>query len=147
MQSIEKILLEFDVESRNLLPVLKKTSATFGYINNDHASIIASFFSLPLSRVFEVASFYDLILVKKKPTLMIQICDSPNCGYRASISIIKSLERHLRIKEGDASNPKVRLEAISCLSHCKEGPIMIINGETFMNVNSHLAIDLVNKFL
>jgi len=147
MQSIEKTLLEFDSESRNLLPALKKISADFGYIDEEKAVIVAEYFNLPLSRVFEVASFYDLTPVKEQPTLLIQVCDGPNCCYHGSFSIISSLESYLRIKEGEDSNPKVRLEAISCLGQCAEGPVLMINGKIFTNVNHHLAIDLVNKYL
>jgi NADH:ubiquinone oxidoreductase subunit E len=147
MRSVKKILLEFDPESRNLLPALKKISADFGLIDYKQSEIVAEYFNLPLSRVFEVASFYDLTPVTKSPPYIIQICSSPNCCYRGSSLIIKSLENLLKVREGDNMNPRIKLESISCLGLCAEGPVMSINGKLFTNVNHHLAIDLIKKYI
>ncbi|HPN96476.1 MAG TPA: NAD(P)H-dependent oxidoreductase subunit E [Candidatus Moranbacteria bacterium] len=136
MQSTEKILLEFDPETKNLLPALKKVSAVFGYVSQGDAEKIADYFNLPLSRVYETASFYDEIKLKKEPALVIQVCSGTHCALNDSFRIISEIENALKIKAGDDFNPKVKLEIISCLGQCGEGPIVIVNGKIFTNVTA-----------
>jgi NADH-quinone oxidoreductase subunit E len=132
--TVEKILLEYDSEAQNLLPVLKKVSASFGYISEIVAEKIASYFELPLSKVYETASFYDLIKIKKPAILTIKICSGGDCGLDGSSAIIQEVENYFGIKSEDEFNPKVRLEKISCLGRCAEGPIVIVNGKIYEKV-------------
>jgi NADH-quinone oxidoreductase subunit E len=135
-RTIEKILLGFDPESKYLLPALKKISADFGYIGEVDARKVADYFNLPLSKIYETASFYDQIKVKKGANLLIQVCSSPNCALGDSFKVIKDIENYLKIKASDENNPKVKLEMISCLGRCGKGPIMVINDKVYENVTT-----------
>jgi NADH-quinone oxidoreductase subunit E len=130
----EKILLEFDPETKNILPALEKVSADFGFVSEADAEKIADYFSLPLARVYETASFYDTIKIKKQPNIVIQVCSGANCAMNSSFAIAAEIENYFRIKAGDEFNLKVKLEVISCLERCGEGPIVIINGKVYTNV-------------
>ena len=47
--TVEKILVSYDPEVQNLLPVLKKISAVFGFIGSKDAEIVAEYFGLSLA--------------------------------------------------------------------------------------------------
>ncbi|HRY82638.1 MAG TPA: NAD(P)H-dependent oxidoreductase subunit E [Candidatus Moranbacteria bacterium] len=137
MQTIQKILLEFEPKVENLLPALKKTSATFGYVSEEDAQKIAGYFSIPQSKVFETASFYDLVKTKKQPQILIQVCSSANCAVNNSFEIIREIENSFKIKA----------EEISCLGKCGEGPIMIVNGKIYEKVNLSKLRDILEEYL
>jgi NADH-quinone oxidoreductase subunit E len=145
--SVEKILLEFDPISSSLLPALKKISAAFGYISENDARKIAEYFSLPLSRIYETASFYDQINVKKNPDLLVQVCSGANCAVGGSFKVVREIENFLKIRTGDEFNPKVKLEVISCLGRCGEGPIVVINGKIFVNVTVSSIHGILEEWL
>ncbi|MCX6761644.1 MAG: NAD(P)H-dependent oxidoreductase subunit E [Candidatus Moranbacteria bacterium] len=126
-----KILLDFDPEAANLLPALKKINVAFRYISEVDAEKVAEYFELPLAKVYETASFYDLLETKKPAILEIEVCSGGDCTLGESAGIIKEIENRYRIKTGDEFNPKVRLKKISCLGRCSEGPIMIVNGKVY----------------
>jgi len=147
MQNIEKILLEFDPEKDKLLPALKKISVAFGYVSEKDTQKIADYFRLSLSKVYETASFYDQIQIKKQPSLVIKVCSGGNCALNNSFTIIREIENYLRIKEGDESNPKVKLEVMSCLGQCGEGPIMIVNNNVYTNVTESSVYGILEKWL
>lgn len=130
----EKILLEFDPEPENILPALKKINAGFGYVGEKDAQKVADYFSLPLSKIYETASFYDLIKTKQQPPLVIQVCSGANCAVKNAYGVIAEIENQLHIKAGDDFNPKVKLEVISCLGQCGSGPVVIVNGNVFTQV-------------
>ena len=130
----EKILLEFNPNKENLLPALKEISAAFGYISDRDSRKVADYFSLSLSEVFETASFYDLIRTKKSSGVDIQICSGTNCTVGNASKLLREMENYLGIRAGDEFNPKIKLEVVSCLGKCGEGPIVIVNGKVFTNV-------------
>ncbi len=152
--TVEKILLDFDPELKNLLPVLKKISAGFGYVGEKEAQKVADYFAVPLSKVFETASFYDLVKVKKQPSLLIQICSGSNCATKNAFKVIREIETQLHIKAGDdfhacrqAGNSKVKLEVISCLGQCGNGPVMIVNGNVFTKVTPDSVDDILRNYI
>ncbi len=143
----EKILLEFDPETKNLLPVLKKISARFGHVAKEDAQKIADYFSLPLSEVFETASFYDLVKTQKDPPLVIQVCSGANCAIKSANRVIREIENQLHIKAGDMFNPKVKLEIISCLGQCGSGPVVVVNGNVFARVAPNDVDDILRNYV
>jgi NADH-quinone oxidoreductase subunit E len=145
--SIEKILLESNSEVKNLFPALKKISAVFGYVSEVDAQKTADYFSVPLSQVYETASFYNLIKIEKSPTLVIQICSSANCAVNNAFKIIREIENALKIKAGDKFNPRIRLETISCLGRCQEGPIMVVNDKIYENITVSSVHNILKEWL
>jgi NADH-quinone oxidoreductase subunit E len=152
--SVEKIILEFDPEATNLLPALKNISAVFGYIGEKEAQKVSEYFNVPLSKVYETASFYDKINIRKKAELLIQVCSGANCAVGGSFAVVREIENYFRIKVGDenlayrqAGNPKIKLEEISCLGQCGEGPIMIVNDKVYTNVTRSSVYEILEKWL
>ena len=146
MVTIEKILLEFDPMPENLLPALKGISAAFGYVSEIDAEKTADYFRMPLAKVYETASFYDQIKVAKQPGLVIQVCSSTNCVLNESFKIIKMIENYFHIKAGDQFNSKIKLEAISCLNQCGDGPIVEVNGKVYTNVSTSNVYKILEEW-
>lgn len=145
--TVEKILLDFDAEPKNILPVLKKISATFDFVGEDSARKIARYFQVPLARIFETASFYDLIKTKKTTPLEIQVCSGANCATKAAYRVVAEIEKQLNIRAGDRFNPDVKLEVISCLGQCGHGPVAIVNGTVFLRVTPRKVDDMLRNYL
>lgn len=146
MITTEKILLEFDSESRNLLPALKKISAAFGYVSEQDAEKTADYFRMPLAKVYETASFYDQIKTARQPGLVIQVCSSSNCALDSSLKIISMIENYFHIKAGDQFNPQIKLEAISCLNQCGDGPIVMVNGKIYTRVTTDSVYKILEEW-
>lgn len=145
--TVEKILLAFEPKLENLLPALKKINTYFGYIGEQEAQKSADYFSVPLSKVYETASFYDLLKIKKQPPLVIQVCSGANCAVKSSFELIRAIENQLCIKAGDVFSAKVKLEVISCLGQCGNGPVVIVNGEVFTKVTPGGISDILQNYL
>lgn len=147
MITTEKLLLEFNPEVKNLLPVLEKISTAFGYVAKQDAQKLAEYFSIPLSKVYETASFYDLIKTEKQQPLVIQVCSGTNCAINNGFKIIREIENYFKIKTGDNFNPEIKLETISCLGHCGEGPVVVVNGKIFTQVTKSSIYGIIDGCL
>jgi len=146
-KTVEKILLEFDPEIKNLLLALKKISASFEFINESDAQKVADYFQIPLSKVFETASFYDLIKTEKQRHLAIQVCSGANCVVGGASRVLKEIENQLGVRAGDEFNKNAKIEIISCLGMCGEGPIVIVNGKIHTRVSPHDVDNILKSYI
>lgn len=145
--TIQKILLEFDPTVQNLLPLLEKVNAVFGFVSAEQTALIASYFSLPESQVFETASFYDLIRIKRTAEVVVQVCSSVNCATRDSFHLVAEIENLFKIKAGDENNLKIKLEEISCLGRCAAGPVMVVNGKVYEKVTRSSVYEILKGYI
>ena len=143
----EKILLGYDPLLQNLLPALKAISAAFGYVSEIDAQKSADYFEIPLSKVYETATFYDLINTIKQPSLTIKVCFSTNCALSGSSAIIKEIEKHFHIKAEDENNPRIKLEIVSCMGMCGEGPIVVVNEKIYKQVTTDAVHGILTEWM
>jgi len=146
-KTIQSIVLEFEPKSENILPALKKISAVFGYVSEKDAKIVADYFSVSESKIFETASFYDEIKTEKQPDILIQICNSANCTVNNSFEIISEVENLLKIKAGSSASLKFKLEEISCLGRCADGPVMVVNGKIYERVTESSVHGILGEYI
>lgn len=146
--TIQKILLSIEPQEENLLEAIKGINKNIGFFDHEAARLVAGHFSLPVSRVYSVASFYDEIKMKQPKTgLHIQVCDGANCQVKMAQAIISQIERLFGQKHGDDNNPKLKIETISCIGRCLDGPIVIINGTVFENAYPAKIEEILKSYL
>ena len=73
-------------------------------------------------------------------------CGNSNCAVNNSFQIIKTVEKILGVKAGDDFNPKKKIEIVSCLGKCGEGPIMIVNGKVFEKIKPAKVQEILEKY-
>ena len=142
-----KILLKFEPDKKNLLAAIKEIVKEKGFFSEKEAEKTASHFRLSVAQVFSAASFYDEIVTKKPSEVVVKFCDSPNCQTRNIEKIIHEIETLYRQRVGDDNNKKLKIERMSCLGRCLDGPIMMVNGIIYEKVDSARAIDILSNHL
>ena len=147
IMTVEKILLEFKTEEKNILPALQKINKAFGKVGKKDARKVADYFSVPLSRIYETASFYDRINTENQPPVVIQVCFSTHCALSGSGEIIAEIERQLGIKVGDENSSHFKLEKISCIGRCGEGPVVLVNGKIYERANVGKVKEILKEYL
>ncbi len=145
--TIEKILLEFSPVAENILPALKKINADFGFIDKLNAQKVADYFSTSLSKIYETASFYDAINIQKQPKVTIKVCFSTHCALKDAAKIITEIEKILQIKAGDTNRLNFKLERISCLGRCGEGPIVVVNDKIYEKVTVGSVRGILEEYM
>lgn len=143
----KEILKEFLPEKKNLLGAIKKINQQNGFFSEQSVELVAEYFGISKSKVFQTASFYDEIKTKKPALVEVGICDSLNCENKSSEKIIQSLENFFQVKVGDDFNEKLKIKRISCQGQCLSGPIMIINGQIYERVTPGFAVEIVKNYL
>lgn len=144
---LQKILLDLKPEPENLLPAIKRIQKEHKFVSKSDCEEIAKYFSLPLARVFETASFFDEIKTKKPEKIIIKVCSSGPCLGENSVKVARQIELLLGIEAENDAHPKYKLEYMSCRGLCDEGPIVTVDGQVFEKVRPEMADDIIQNYL
>src|SRR3989339_394638 len=114
------------------------------YISKEEIIEIASYLSIPESKVCSVLSFYTFFSDKPRGKHIIQVCKDVPCYVSSDINGLKIIERELGIRVNETTpNQQFTLEYTSCLGCCEVGPAMRINDKIY----THLTADKIKAIL
>ncbi len=108
------------------------------------AVVIGKEMNVPVSKIYDVATFYSYFSTKPRGKNIIRICKSAPSHARGAGEVIEAFKRILGIEIGETtSNGKFTLETCECLGICHLSPSVMIN----KTVHGHLTPDKVATLL
>jgi NADH-quinone oxidoreductase subunit E len=112
----------------DLIPILQRIQAEFGYLPEETMAKVAESTGLPESKVFGVASFYAQFRFTPMGRNRIMVCRGTACHVKGAPRILEEEERVLGIKEGETTpDLEYTLESVACIGCCALAPCMMIN--------------------
>jgi NADH:ubiquinone oxidoreductase subunit E len=126
---LHDILKESGNHQRDLLGILHRTQAAFGFIPAEAVATIAKHVHLSASEVFGVLTFYKSFSLEPKGEFTITVCLGTACHVRGAAEIAGAFERTLGLKAGETTpDGKFSFETANCLGCCAIGPFVVVNG-------------------
>ena len=89
-----------------ILNILRKAQKKEGYLSEKMLKGISTKYSIPISRLYGVATFYEMLRTEKQGKHIIELCGSPSCYLNNSINLEKLLEKKLKIKFGETTKDR-----------------------------------------
>jgi NADH-quinone oxidoreductase subunit E len=133
---IRQILVRFPQIKRNaLIPLLQAFQDEFGYISETAVEKIGAHLSLPASKVYGLATFYNQFSFIPRGTYHIILCNGTSCHMGGSSELSGEITKLLGIEDGETTRDRLfSLEVQSCLGACGQSPVMAINGKYFSGI-------------
>jgi len=145
-EKIDSILNKHKKKESSLVAVLQDVHETFNYLPENILMHMAMTMDIPLSQIYNIATFYKAFSLKPRGKHIITVCMGTACHVRGAPRILEELERVLGIKEGETSEDKmVTLETVACLGACALGPIVVSDGQYNGNITIAKAVKLISK--
>ena len=128
---IEDILKRFPQIKRNaLIPLLQAVQDEFGYISEEAIDRIGSHLSLPTSKVYGLATFYNQFRFNLPGRNPVKVCLGTACHVKGGDIILENFERKLEIKEGETTpDREFSVDRVACVGCCALAPVTLV-GET-----------------
>ena len=112
-----------------LIEVLHKAQEAFGYLEEDVLAYVAKHLKLPLSRVYGVATFYHLFMLKPGGAHTCVVCMGTACYVKGSDKILSNLEQEFQITAGETTEDnQVSLVTARCIGACGIAPAIVFDG-------------------
>jgi NADH:ubiquinone oxidoreductase subunit F (NADH-binding)/NADH:ubiquinone oxidoreductase subunit E/NAD-dependent dihydropyrimidine dehydrogenase PreA subunit len=137
-----------ELTSRNLIAVLQRTQALYGYLPMEALDYIADAMRLSEARVYGVATFYSQFRLRPQGEHVIQVCNGTACNVKGAEDLLDELMAVLGIRAGETTpDGKVTLEIVNCVGACGVAPAIVVDGEVHGRMTGKAAGKLAQKLL
>ncbi len=111
-----------------ILPILHDVNATFNYLPEAVLRLVSKEMDMPLSKIFRIATFYNLFSLTPVGKYKITVCTGTACHVRGAEGIIEAFEPLLGIKCGETTEDMMfTLEEVRCIGCCGLAPVLTVN--------------------
>ena len=127
-----------------LIQTLLDLQSGFGWLPREVLSEVGKELGIPLTRVYQVATFYKAFSFAPRGKHRIRVCMGTACQVRGAPLIRDRVQQVLGVEPGETSpDMKFSLETVNCLGCCAMGPVITVGDE----YHGHLTISEVGKTL
>jgi NADH-quinone oxidoreductase subunit E len=123
-------------QSGALIPLLQSAQNSYGFIPEKIIYYISELVSVPAAEIYGIITFYSQFRLKPVGKNLIRICEGTACHVNGAKTVLSILQDELGISIGETTDDgNFSLVSVACLGCCSLAPVMMINGETFGNLN------------
>lgn len=127
-----------------LLEILHQAQELFGFLGDDVLMYVGRSLKLPLSRVYGVATFYNLFALKPKGAHTCTVCMGTACYVKGAGEILGALEKTYGLKSGGTTaDGQLSLATARCVGACGIAPAVVYDAETVGKQNPGAVLERV----
>lgn len=124
-----------------LIETLHSVQDAFGFLDEGSLRFVASSLDLPLSKVFGVATFYHLFMLKPKGRHACVVCTGTACYIKGAGSLVERLAERYAIAPGDTTgDDRLSLLTARCVGACGLAPAVVVDGDVLGKLDSDSLI-------
>jgi len=145
-EEIDAILDTYKDHRGGLIPVLQQVQGILGFLPISAQHYIALGLGMPSSDVFGVVSFYSFFTMVPRGRHIIRICLGTACFVKGSGKLLDMLQRHLKVDVGETTEDReYSLDVVRCIGACGLAPVMVVDEETYGQVDPSKIIGIVES--
>lgn len=124
---LDAILARYPREEPSLIQVLQDVQRAYRYLPCDVLARVAEELSVPVSKVFSVATFYKALALTPRGRTVVRVCTGTACHIRGATQLLEEVGRALRVEPG-ATTPdgEFTIETVNCVGACAMAPVLIV---------------------
>ncbi len=130
-----------------MIPILQDIQEDEGYLSIDAVVEVGKYLSMPTSKIFGVATFYNQFRYTPLGKYHIQVCRGTACHVLGSATVIKEIEKNIGVKSGQTTRDGLfSLEVVYCIGACGLAPVISINGNFHAKVTSKTIKEILDYY-
>lgn len=139
------------IDKRNqhgvLIPLLQSAQDSYGYIPEKAIHYISEVVNIPTADIYGVITFYSQFRLKPLGKNVIKICEGTACHVNGAKNILQVLQDELGIAVNETTPDGLfSLQSVACLGCCSLAPVIMINGETYGNLDAEKTKKVLKKY-
>ena len=143
-KSVKDIIKKYGGDKTAMIAILQDVQEENRYLPKEALSSISKQMDVPLTRIYEIATFYNAFSLKPRGKNLVEVCAGTACHVQGAARLMDRMERDLAIKCGETTKDKMfSLEEVRCLGCCSLAPVVRISG----NIHPNLTQDEIPKIL
>ena len=144
--NIDSILEKYPGDPQYLISLLQEVQARYGYISEEHISLIGDHVGVPVTRAWSVATFYKSFSLEPMGEHQIRVCCGTACHLKGAENIAEDLEKQLCVERGHTTGDRrFTLETINCPGACAVAPVVMVDDEYLGRTNQETVLNYLKK--
>lgn len=145
---IDKMMKDNKYEESSLLEILHKAQETYGYLDKNLLTYIATSLNLPPSHVYGVATFYSYFKMRAPGEHVVTGCLGTACYVKEVDEIMTAVEKEFKLKRGGSTaDGKLSLFLTRCIGACAMAPNIIVDEEVIGKATKDIVIEKIRLAL
>ena len=143
---VMQIIESYGNDPQQLIAVLLDIQAASGRncVEQQWAELASEVLDVPLSKVYELLTFYAMFSTKARGKYVIEICKSNPCHFSKAEELVRWFEAAAGVKIGETTKDgMITLSQTSCIGACDMGPAAKIGDHVFGNLSQDKVLNLV----
>jgi len=146
-EKVEEILAKYGHKESQIIAILQETQTNYNYLPEEVLKYVSGRLNISLARVYSIATFYKAFSLERRGKHVITVCLGTTCHVRGGRKILEKIERDLGIKAGETTQDfEFTLETVNCVGCCAIGPILIIDGNYFGEMDLEKLDTVLKKY-
>jgi len=140
LSKIDEVVPKYPEKRSAALMVIHLVQNELGAVDDPACEWIAERLELTPINIKELITFYPMLRDKPWGKRHVRVCRTLPCALRGSYGTCKTLEKKLGVKEGHIrEDGEFSLEFMECLADCGQGPVVIVDEQTYENIAGESA--------
>lgn len=133
-------------DASTLIPILQDIQDLHGYLPESDLQKVSRYTSMPMSRIYGVATFYNQFRLNPIGRYIIRVCRGTACHVKGSFDILTTLENDLGIKAGETTKDRLfTIETVACIGACSIAPVIAIGDEFYGKLDAKKVKQLLRN--
>jgi len=130
--TVKTIVEKYHGEKSALISILQDVQKEYAFLPKDALSLLSEEMEVPLSRVYEVSTFYNSFSLVPRGRHMIEVCAGTACHVKGGPKLRSRLEAELTIESGETTEDRMfTLEEVRCLGCCSLAPVVKVDSDIY----------------
>jgi len=145
---VDQVIERWDSDPSFLIPMLQDIQDKYRYLPRPALLRLHKKLNLPLTRIYEVATFYKAFSLEPKGKYIIQVCLGTACHLRGGPRIVDAFKRELGIDVNKTtSDGFFTLQTVNCLGACALAPVVKVNEEVHGQMRTDKVKELITAYI
>ncbi|MBS7622249.1 NADH-quinone oxidoreductase subunit NuoE [Candidatus Bathyarchaeota archaeon] len=145
---VKGVVEEYSRDRSMMIQVLLRLQKSFGWLPRDVLTEASKQLKVPLSHVYQIATFYKVFSLAPRGRHLIRVCMGTSCKVRGAEQILEQIQGLLKIESGETTpDGNFSLETTKCLGCCGPGPVMTVDGKYYVNLKPAEAKLVLRRYV
>jgi NADH-quinone oxidoreductase subunit E len=148
-EQVLEIIQKKGKQKEQILSILLEIQKASGknYVDRAWARLVADELGLPLTKVYDVLTFYAMYATEPRGKYVIEICKSAPCHVANASAVVEMFEEALGIKMGETTADQLfTLQYTSCIGACDIAPAVKIGEKVYGHLTKEKVAEIINSF-
>jgi NADH-quinone oxidoreductase subunit E len=145
-KAVDLVIDKHQEKRTALITILHEIQDKYNHLPEEALRKVASRLRMDLNDLYGVATFYKSFSLTAKGKHSVTLCLGTACHVRGGPRILKEVKKFLNIEPGQTTEDKrFSLNVVNCLGVCAIGPVMLVDGKFYGEMNPVKAKRIIEK--